>query len=134
MKKILISFFIILITIFTFTFNSSVYAQTSLDGSTGTVDDIMSGADSFVNEGESNVSIDENLLGETAGFLYNMLLAFGIITAVIVGSILGIKYMIGSVEEKAEYKQTLLAYLISCVVVFGAFGIGKLVINILSSF
>ena len=134
MKKILISFFIILITIFTFTFNSSVYAQTSLDGSTGTVDDIMSGADSFVNEGESNVSIDENLLGETAGFLYNMLLAFGIITAVIVGSILGIKYMIGSVEEKAEYKQTLLAYLISCVVVFGAFGIWKLVINILSYF
>ena len=63
-----------------------------------------------------------------------MLLAFGIITAVIVGSILGIKYMIGSVEEKAEYKQTLLAYLISCVVVFGAFGIWKLVINILSSF
>ena len=51
MKKILISFFIILITIFTFTFNSSVYAQTSLDGSTGTIDDIMSGADSFVNEG-----------------------------------------------------------------------------------
>lgn len=134
MKKIFISFFIILITIFTFTFNSSVYAQTSLDGSTGTIDDIMSGADSFVNEGESNVSIDENLLGETAGFLYNMLLAFGIITAVIVGSILGIKYMIGSVEEKAEYKQTLLAYLISCVVVFGAFGIWKLVINILSSF
>ena len=134
MKKILISFFIILITIFTFTFNSSVYAQTSLDGSTGTIDDIMSGADSFVNEGESNVSIDENLLGETAGFLYNMLLAFGIITAVIVGSILGIKYRIGSVEEKAEYKQTLLAYLISCVVVFGAFGIWKLVINILSSF
>ena len=134
MKKILISFFIILITIFTFTFNSSVYAQTSLDGSTGTIDDIMSGADSFVNEGESNVSIDEHLLGETAGFLYNMLLAFGIITAVIVGSILGIKYMIGSVEEKAEYKQTLLAYLISCVVVFGAFGIWKLVINILSSF
>ena len=134
MKKILISFFIILITIFTFTFNSSVYAQTSLDGSTGTIDDIMSGADSFVNEGESNVSIDENLLGETAGFLYNMLLAFGIITAVIVGSILGIKYMMGSAEEKAEYKQTLLAYLISCVVVFGAFGIWKLVINILSSF
>lgn len=134
MKKIMISFFIILITIFTFTFNSSVYAQTSLDGSTGTIDDIMSGADSFVNEGEKNVSINENELGNTANFLYNLLLAFGIITAVIVGSILGIKYMIGSVEEKAEYKQTLLAYLISCVVVFGAFGIWKLVINILSSF
>lgn len=134
MKKIMISFFIILITIFTFTFNSSVYAQTSLDGSTGTIDDIMSGADSFVNEGEKNVSINEDELGNTANFLYNLLLAFGIITAVIVGSILGIKYMIGSVEEKAEYKQTLLAYLISCVVVFGAFGIWKLVINILSSF
>ena len=56
----------------------------------------------------------------------------GSIASVIVLAVIGIKYMMGSVEEKAEYKQTLLAYLISCAVVFGAFGIWKLVINILS--
>lgn len=99
-----------------------------------TIDEVMSGADSFIEQGEKTASIDENELNTTADFLYNLLLAFGIIAAVIVGSILGIKYMLGSVEEKAEYKQTLVGYLISCVVVFGAFGIWKLVINILSSF
>lgn len=34
--------------------------------------------------------------------------------------ILGIKYMLGSVEEKAEYKKTLLPYLIGAICVFGA--------------
>lgn len=33
---------------------------------------------------------------------------------------LGIKYMLGSIEEKAEYKKTLIPYLIGAVCVFGA--------------
>lgn len=36
----------------------------------------------------------------------------GIIIAVIVLMVLGIKYMIGSVEEKAEYKKAIIPYLI----------------------
>ncbi len=34
--------------------------------------------------------------------------------------VLGIKYMMGSTEEKAEYKKTLLPYVIGAVFVFGA--------------
>lgn len=52
--------------------------------------------------------------------------------AVIVGIIIGIKYMIGSIDEKAECKQLLLPYFVSCFVVFGAFGIWKLAVNIVS--
>ena len=33
---------------------------------------------------------------------------------------LGIKYMMGSLEEKAQYKKTLLPYLIGAIFVFGA--------------
>lgn len=38
--------------------------------------------------------------------------------SVITLAIIGIKYMIGSVEEKAEYKKTMLPYLIGAVLVF----------------
>lgn len=99
-----------------------------------TIDEVMKDADDFIEQGEAQDGMNEEELQTTVNFLYNLLLAFGIIIAVIVGSVLGIKYMLGSVEEKAEYKQTLVGYLISCIVVFGAFGIWKLVINILSSF
>ena len=40
--------------------------------------------------------------------------------AIIALIVLGIKYMMGSVEEKAEYKKTMLPYLIGAVFVFGA--------------
>ena len=38
--------------------------------------------------------------------------------------------MTGSASEKAQVKETLIPYVVGCVVVFGAFGIWKLVINI----
>ena len=37
--------------------------------------------------------------------------------------IIGIKYMTGSIEEKAEYKKTLLPYFIGCIMVFGIINI-----------
>lgn len=43
----------------------------------------------------------------------------GIAVSVIMLAILGIKYMMGSVEEKAEYKQGLVPYVIGAFVLFG---------------
>ena len=51
------------------------------------------------------------------------------IIAVVVGIVLGIKYMIAGADEKAEVKETLLPYIIGCVVTFGAFGIWRILIN-----
>lgn len=42
----------------------------------------------------------------------------GTITSVITLAVIGIKYMTGSVEEKAEYKKTMVPYLIGAVLVF----------------
>lgn len=44
----------------------------------------------------------------------------GSIAAVAVLVILGIKYMMGSTEEKAEYKKTLIPYIIGAVLIFAA--------------
>jgi len=44
----------------------------------------------------------------------------GIIASVAILMILGIKYMMGSSEEKASYKKTMIPYLIGAVLLFGA--------------
>lgn len=99
------------------------------------IDDIFTGADDFLNKGggQAGVSttIDDTALSNTSDFLYNVLLGISMIIAVIVGMVLGIKYMLATSEEKADIKQTLPAYIVSCVVVFGAFSIWKLVINMI---
>lgn len=44
--------------------------------------------------------------------------AIGIVATVVILVIIGIKYMIGSTEEKAEYKETMIPYIIGAVLVF----------------
>lgn len=127
MKKKLISIFFIIMIVILGDINTC-FADGTL-----TVDGIMKGAEDFISEGQSSSIIDDKALKSTSNFLYNLLLGIGIIVAVVVGVILGIKYMIGSVDEKAELKETLWAYLISCFVVFGAFGIWKIVVKILQA-
>ena len=53
----------------------------------------------------------------------------GMIVAVVVLIALGIKYMMGSAEEKAEYKKTLLPYVIGAVLIFAASAIATMVYN-----
>lgn len=54
------------------------------------------------------------------------------IASVIVLIVLGIKYMMGSAEEKAEYKKTLLPYIIGAVMVFAASSIAGVIFNFAS--
>ena len=65
--------------------------------------------------------------------LYNILLVMGIIVAIMVGLFLGIKFIAGSIEEKAEIKGMVIPYIIGCVVVFGAFTIWKIIVDLLQS-
>ena len=54
----------------------------------------------------------------------------GIAISVIVLAILGVKYMLGSVEEKAEYKQDLIPYVIGALILFGITGFVKILMII----
>ncbi len=53
----------------------------------------------------------------------------GSIVSVIVLIILGLKYMMGSAEEKAEYKKTLMPYIIGAGLVFAASAIAGVVFS-----
>ena len=59
-----------------------------------------------------------------------ILSVIGSILSVIVIIVLGIKYMMGSVEEKAEYKRTLLPYLIGAAFIFAASSIAGIVYEV----
>ena len=99
------------------------------------ISDAIEGADKFINDGVSNTdpTIDENDLQTMSDMLYNAFLIIGIIIAIIIGLVIAIKFMTGSVEQKAEVKKTLIPYIAGCVVIFGAFTIWKLVVDLLSN-
>ena len=96
-------------------------------------DNIIDGADNFVNTGKGSNEINDTKLKEGSDLLFNSLLTIGTVAAVIVGAVLGIQFMVGSVEQKAKIKDSLIPYVAGCIVIFGAFGIWKLVITILNN-
>lgn len=51
----------------------------------------------------------------------------GVVVAVVILLVLGIKYMMGSAEEKAEYKKSMLPYLIGALILFAASTIANVV-------
>lgn len=56
----------------------------------------------------------------------------GSFVSVITLVILGIKYMLGSVEEKAEYKKTMWPYLLGAIMIFGITNILPIVSSVVS--
>ena len=92
----------------------------------------MNDADEFVADGK-NDKIDLKDFQTQFGDIYNIVLQIGVGLAVIVGIVLGVKFILSSVEGKAEVKKMLITYVVSCVVIFGSFGIWKIVVTILQT-
>ena len=58
-------------------------------------------------------------LEEMGSKILSAVSGIGMVTAVLIIAVLGIKYMLGSVDEKAEYKKDMIPYLIGAVLLFG---------------
>lgn len=96
------------------------------------VDDIIEAGGSFIKKGEQQQqAIQDSQIKTVSDQIYNILLAIGTVIAVIIGAILGIQFMVGSMDEKAKVKESLIPFVIGCVIIFGAFGIWKLIATIL---
>ena len=128
--------FIIIVMFFT----NSVYARKNEDEKEKTVFyQIIHGADSFLAFGDNkevqeSIGMDEKTLQsnlkDVSDSLYKVLLISAIVIAVIFSGVLGIKFMLGSIEEKAKVQEALVPFVIGCVVAFGAFGIWHIVVTI----
>ena len=84
-----------------------------------------------IRDSSKSDSIDSKSLQDFSSTIYNIALQIGIGVAVVVGLALGIQFMLAGVDGKADVKKVLIVYVVGCVVIFGAFGIWKLVIDIL---
>lgn len=52
--------------------------------------------------------------------IISILQTVGVVLSVVVLMIIGIKYMMGSAEEKAEYKKTMIPYIVGAALIFAA--------------
>ena len=92
----------------------------------------MGDAQNFIESGGGTATVNNDKLKNASNSIYNLLSSIGMIISVVVGIVLGITFMMASAEDKAKVKEALIPYIVGCVVVFGAFGIWKIVINTFS--
>lgn len=143
MKRIKIINILLIILILLFSITSNSYARPTDEYdrrdtqsvSTHTAGEIITEAKGFIEKGESqaNDKISDTSMKSLSDTIYNILLVVGIVIAVIVGLMLGIKFIMGSIEEKAEVKNMVVPYIIGCVVLFGAFTIWQIIVELLQS-
>ena len=67
---------------------------------------------------------------KVGGNIVNIIQLVGIVIAVIVLLVIGIKYMMGSASEKAEYKKTMIPYLVGAVLVFAGTSLVKVIYSL----
>lgn len=93
------------------------------NGSTGDLGDL-----NLYGQGDDG---DISSLTDIAGTIVGIIKTIGMVVSVIALICIGIKYMLGSVEEKAEYKETLKPYLIGAVLVFTVSLLPEIIYNIM---
>ncbi len=77
-------------------------------------------------------SSDYDKAFEMTGTIVSGLTIIGTVIAIIGIMILGIKYMMGSVEQKADYKKTMIPYLVGCILIFTITRIVSIIYNLVS--
>lgn len=70
----------------------------------------------------------KNIGGQLLGIFQTV----GAVVAVVILLVLGIKYMMGSAEEKADYKKSMIPYVIGAIIIFGAPAIANMVYQLAS--
>ena len=117
---------------------NSVPGSRSGGNSTSGGNSSVGGSNGGSGEGEFNSSLgdlsdfkgsadDSQKLEEKAGKILGAIRTMGVTSSVTILMVLGIKYMLGSVEEKAEYKKDFIPYIIGAILLFS----GSLVPQIL---
>lgn len=87
--------------------------------------------DDAKNEENKSPTMDQDYIKENINKMYNIFFMLGLVLAVLIGAVLGIKFMTGSIEEQAKIKEAFIVYIVGCVIIFGAFGIWRLMVNTL---
>lgn len=90
-------------------------------------DDIFGQGQDFIQKGNKGIE-SEGDIKVTNAEIFKILSTIGMVTTVVVGGILGIKFMLASAEDKAKIKESMMPYVLGGIVIFGAFSIWRLVV------
>ena len=82
-------------------------------------------------DGNGNVQISD--LTKVGNNIVTIIQVVGIVIAVIVLLIIGIKYMMGSASEKAEYKKTMIPYIVGAVLIFAGTSLARVIYSLSTS-
>ena len=104
-KKVFIGISIVFVILIIF--GSFTYAKDVNDLGLGNLDNYKPGEISGYNQ-----------VAQKAGGVLTVIQVIGMVLSVIVLIVLGIKYLLGSVEQKAEFKHTMIPYLIGVAILF----------------
>ena len=119
MKQTLKKVFIILLAVFLlFSFTQPIAFAKPQDAS-----NIINSVGNSTSEVDSGVT-------DVAGTVVNWIWGISIVVAVIVIMVIGLKYVIGSTQEKAKYKESLIPLVVGIVLIVFASTIAKILFSI----
>ncbi len=101
------------------TIAGTVYAKPNIDT-------VING----VENGGQNVN--GTAIQNIGGNIVTIVQVVGIVIAIVILLVIGIKYMIGSAEEKAEYKKTMIPYIVGAVLIFAGTSIVRVIYSMTS--
>lgn len=101
------------------TIAGTVYAKPNIDT-------VING----VENGGQNVN--GTAIQNIGGNIVTIVQVVGIVIAIVILLVIGIKYMIGSASEKAEYKKTMIPYIVGAVLIFAGTSIVRVIYSMTS--
>ena len=98
---------------------------------TGTV--LAADVPGILNQMDGNGNMNTNQITSVGNNVVTIIQVVGVVTAVIILLIIGIKYMMGSASEKAEYKKTMIPYIVGAVLIFAGTSLVRVIYSLSTS-
>lgn len=128
-KSVKIITTLLLVIMLVMSFSSIAFAGGSGASTAGDIGGVIDKINDSANDKINDDSGVANLGGQIVGIIQ----VVGIVVAVVILLVLGIKYMTGSAQEKAEYKKTMIPYIIGAILIFAASTIVNVIFNLATS-
>lgn len=117
---------LLLVVMMVMSLNTVAFASGSTTTSSGEIGSVID----KINVSANNKLNDDSGVASLGGQIVGIIQIIGIVVAVVILLVLGIKYMTGSAQEKAEYKKTMIPYIIGAILIFAASTIVNVIFNL----
>lgn len=83
---------------------------------------------------EPTADVESGDMVSVAKTIIGIINIVGVVVAVVILLVLGIKYMMGSASEKAEYKKSMIPYLVGAFIIFAAPTLVNILVSLFGNF